>query len=1020
MTRSQSFGKGGQEDKDVIVHLLDQVFGANDYKKAILKHNLGWDDAQVETYVFADFQVWLTQGLLANWPMTLQPKDAEGKEVRAIEIIVMQVWGKFLNHTTFTNNGKAFTKKQQWMKISMAQYDQFRTSQPAPPPPVVGKTNDLLVNWNKGIRRDPTAFPTIVHDRNHNAFTIQFEVVARAQGLENVIDGAYIPTTTDERDLFTQQKVFLYSVMLTNIKSDKGREIVVAESKKPMPDAQAIWKALKTHWQDSTVATIAKDEITTYVSTARLTENTRSGILEWLLFWKEQYRQLDDLTPIADRVSESQRKSQLRLAIAGHKDMQHVDQLERTRVVAGDPEFTYDQYLLLLESRATTLDVANRSHDISSRRARRTVNTMDFNVCSMSIADFQAYSAEQTSVQHDINHGNMDVWDVDVNTDEQPIDDGDGYIEFHLHNASSTPGEAPTVHSLIHDGTSLNVYEVRENVYINIPFIPKQHWDPLPEEVKQAIMQHQKQNPNAKPRPNYGRASMLSNRNPSRGMARRTPVLPRRNHPATTGSNFRPESSGVPSVRFTSPPPKKPPKAAIHQAHVNTDSTAGAQSTNIMAHIMGKGSTTLPPTDIRSIMSTTAQQYNSSQGEDTTEDDPGPTIIQMHNHNVTYHIANQQQIKATGALVDRGANGSSAGSDVRLIEEDAFRFADITGINDAQVKGLKIGTVAAVTQTHDGPVVLIIHQVAYLGKGRTIFSSAQMEHFRTQVNDRCCSLGGQQNLVTLEGYVIPLQFRGGLPFVDIHPPSDEELHTLPHVILTSDEVWDPSILDHEFDLQDPTSWDVSLMADLAEADIPVDPRFDEAGRLINVHEVDLESIRQAKQDIPGFTVKDKPPDLDHIRPCLAWAPLDVIKRTLRATTQHAKNLFRIPMRKHFKSRFPAFNVSRRQEAVATDTFFSDTPAHNGGETAAQLFVGIKSLMGDIELYVLKLTLRSCARLKIISVNGEQWTSLSAIVLAVKPVGKYKTYCVRTSFRIGNQNRITNIRILVKISGKHSK
>ena len=45
------------------------------------------------------------------------------------------------------------------------------------------------------------------------------------------------------------------------------------------------------------------------------------------------------------------------------------------------------------------------------------------------------------------------------------------------------------------------------------------------------------------------------------------------------------------------------------------------------------------------------------------------------------------------------------------------------------------------------------------------------------------------------------------------------------------------------------------------------------------------------------------------------------------------------MRKHFKSRFPAFNIPRRSEEVATDTIFSDTPAIDSGVTMAQTFVG---------------------------------------------------------------------------------
>jgi hypothetical protein len=34
--------------------------------------------------------------------------------------------------------------------------------------------------------------------------------------------------------------------------------------------------------------------------------------------------------------------------------------------------------------------------------------------------------------------------------------------------------------------------------------------------------------------------------------------------------------------------------------------------------------------------------------------------------------------------------------------------------------------------------------------------------------------------------------------MDMHPPTDKELQQLPHIILTSDAVWDPLTLDDEF------------------------------------------------------------------------------------------------------------------------------------------------------------------------------------------------------------------------------
>jgi hypothetical protein len=53
------------------------------------------------------------------------------------------------------------------------------------------------------------------------------------------------------------------------------------------------------------------------------------------------------------------------------------------------------------------------------------------------------------------------------------------------------------------------------------------------------------------------------------------------------------------------------------------------------------------------------------------------------------------------------------------------------------------------------------------------------------------------------------------------------------------------------------------------------------------------------------------------------------------------------MRKHLKSRIPAFNVMRRNEAVATDTIFLDTPAVDDGSRCTQIFVGRESLVTDI-------------------------------------------------------------------------
>ena len=77
-----------------------------------------------------------------------------------------------------------------------------------------------------------------------------------------------------------------------------------------------------------------------------------------------------------------------------------------------------------------------------------------------------------------------------------------------------------------------------------------------------------------------------------------------------------------------------------------------------------------------------------------------------------------------GSLIDRGANGDLAGSDVRILESTG-RTVSVTGIDNHELPGLDIVTCAALLHTNHGKVVLIMHKYAYYGRGNTIHSPGQ-------------------------------------------------------------------------------------------------------------------------------------------------------------------------------------------------------------------------------------------------------------------------------------------------------
>jgi hypothetical protein len=89
------------------------------------------------------------------------------------------------------------------------------------------------------------------------------------------------------------------------------------------------------------------------------------------------------------------------------------------------------------------------------------------------------------------------------------------------------------------------------------------------------------------------------------------------------------------------------------------------------------------------------------------------------------------------------------------------------------------------------------------------------------------------------------------------------------------------------------------------------------------------------------------PDYGQLCPHLGWLPIDAIKKTFECTTQLARMPMRTILKKWYKSPNPALNVHPRDEPVATDTIYSNTPAIDCGITSAQLFVGTKTHTVDV-------------------------------------------------------------------------
>ena len=136
-----------------------------------------------------------------------------------------------------------------------------------------------------------------------------------------------------------------------------------------------------------------------------------------------------------------------------------------------------------------------------------------------------------------------------------------------------------------------------------------------------------------------------------------------------------------------------------------------------------------------------------SHDEDAPSVQDDPT---SHHSRDTYHfsiyallVMNHSLVTAsiTGALLDRGANGGLIGADA-IAFHIYQRLVDITGIDKHALAGLPICDAAGKVLSHCGWVIATWQQCALHGKGTSIISCGQIEHYDNKVDDRSMKVGG--------------------------------------------------------------------------------------------------------------------------------------------------------------------------------------------------------------------------------------------------------------------------------------
>ena len=760
------------------------------------------------------------------------------------------------------------------------------TSTPSPVPATSTSKYSAEEIFKRGIKRDQTLFPTLKDERFHDSWHRSFENQAHAQGIAEVIDPNYTPSTQSEKDVFLLMQTFMYAVLENKVLTSKGKEIV--RKHEATKDAQAAYTELLDHHRSSTAAGIHARDIMSYLTTVTIGDGRfRGSTTEFLSHWLQQVRLYQKLMGNQSTFGDAEKLVHLVRAVATVPELRQIKTTADMLAATTKTKLTFDTYYELLFSAAAQYDSSLK------QRTKRVIY------------------AHELDPQED-----QDPWD---NT----WDDGETYdidtpvscIEANM--AARPPPRKPFF------GRSNRVSMPRER-WQKLGRKAQTIWDSLPDQDKAIILGYTGQNPPA-------------------------PSLQANQHEISDEAEEFHDAEEL--------PPQDPP------LQVNQN----AQKPSTPKY---------PSTDIRSILSQ----------KDPQRIKPA-TPRQANVHSITYKVSSHDTRCRKQSLVDRGANGGVAGEDVRVLFKST-RTVDIQGIDNHQMTNISIGTVAGVVTTSKKPVILIMHQYALVGRGHTIHSPAQWEWYGSDVNDKSNKvINGKQRILTGDNHLIPLIIDNGLARLCMRPPTDKEMETFPHVVVTADKDWDPSVLDSDPEEENEQWWDAEEEVD----EHPYHTLFDEYGNyrkrvtvqhceafarstsndldnLIdtctlhtldikdNLHFFDAHMHQLAFEQETTPTISPaaearsqspKEPDYSKLKPVFGWLPTETIKKTFQHTTQLARITTGTLLKKFYKAQNPALNVIRRGEPVATDELYSDTPAVDCGATRCQVFVGMNTDVVDV-------------------------------------------------------------------------
>jgi hypothetical protein len=379
--------------QDAFKHVLDNVLGKGDgtpLKSSLV--NEGIEDM----FSFST----LTDTMIEN--LTYEDSNKKGSylKLKMGDKAMLKCFLQYIIHRD--NEGNPIG--DDWDKVTQSEFDSFRvnpkfihllapvtsSSTVVPIKPASSTPRFTPADlFRRGIKRDPTLFPTLKDETFNDTWHRSFMNQARAQDVSEVLDAKYKATTTAEKELFHEKQKYVYAVLEAKVLTDRGKSIV--REHEADFDAQKVYEKLVDHHLRSTKAMIESSTLLSYITSARLGTGEWNGTTEgFITHWLNQIRLYERQVPSTDHFSEGVKRTMLENAVSPIDELRQVKNTAALMKTNTGTVLSFESYLQLLMSAAASYD-----NNFKPKKTKRQV--------------FSHEIADDDDVSYDDDHFDIDL-----------------------------------------------------------------------------------------------------------------------------------------------------------------------------------------------------------------------------------------------------------------------------------------------------------------------------------------------------------------------------------------------------------------------------------------------------------------------------------------------------------------------------------------------------------------------------------------------------------------------------------